>query len=172
VDIVIDPKGDVWRDNPHLELIKVFRDFKAKYGEEQSSRILKAVYYLYDVRSPLRDTPKSFDEMVEDVNDTVIKDPKFNWGAFQFIVDAYSEHVPTKAQAEMRRYEDEISGLHDFLATWAWGEDNVKEKADALIKAEKLWAIFLKLKDQVTAENTASGSYGGYKKSKIESYRD
>ena len=104
--------------------------------------------------------------------ETVIKDPKFNWDKFQYVVDLYNKYIPTKAQAEMKSFEDEITGLKEMLKNWPWDPSDAKDKAKLLADSEKIWGIYLKLKDQVSAENTSSGSYGGYKKSKLESYRN
>jgi len=130
--VVVDPNGNIWEDNPHLLATKFFSDLKRDLGADLSDRLLRAIYYIYDVRSPLTESGKSFDEIVEDVNYTVLEDSSFDWNKYQYVVDEYIKVVPTKAQAELSRYQREITELNEFLNNWPWSEDNVKDKTKAL----------------------------------------
>lgn len=171
MQLVIDPKNNVWVDNPHLLAIPVFADFEEEFGNQHSSDIMTCIYYIHDARSPLKDTYKNAKEIEKDVNQTILKDPKFKWSSVKHVVEAYEKHVPSKASVELERFRKEVQGLNDFLKGWAWSEESVKDKVRALADSEKLWGIYLKLKEQVDAENQSTGSHGGYRKSKLEKYR-
>jgi hypothetical protein len=172
MQIVVDPKNNIWADNPHLEAIPIFNKFKKDFGEKESSKILSCIYYIYDVSSPLLDGFKSEEDVILDVSETILKDVNFDWDKVSHIIEAYKKHVPSKAAVELLRFKNEITGLFDFLETWAWNEENVKDKITAVANSEKLWGLYLKYNDQVNAEKLSTGSHGGYSKSKIEKYRN
>jgi hypothetical protein len=167
--LVEDPEINIWEKNPELALIIEFAEFREKEGEIRSSDILKAVYYIHDPKSKLRDTSVSQIDLIHTVNTTVLEDPKFNWDDYDYIVDVYLKYNTSKIESLLLRYEDEIEQLNKILESWKWDKSNIKDRADALKQYQTLLTELSDLRERVLAEtNEHMEMHGGYQTSLIE----
>jgi hypothetical protein len=169
MQVVIDPKSPhLWEENPDLDKVVAFRRFKEEYGEERSARILRSLYYIYDPRSPLLDSSKTFEEIVSDINETVLNEPDFDWEPMQYLVKEYFKHATSRAVSELARFQNEIIKLNDLLDEWEWDKKDAKAKIDLMLASEKAMAGYIKLREQVKDEQVSSESFAGYSKSLLE----
>lgn len=164
------PEDNIWEKNPSLELIKEFKELKQVEGEERSSNILKAIYYIWDPKSDIRDSGVSEDKLLEDVTTNMLG-PDFNWDDYEEIQEAYLNFNITKLESLLLRYEKEIEDLNKMLEDWKWTKKDVVQKGNAVRQYKMLFDEYIQIKDKARME--AEEMYdmlGGYQKSLIEDY--
>ncbi len=166
-----DPDENIWKTNPSLKLISDFEDFKEKEGEDRSSSILKAIFYIWDPKSELRDSGVSESQLIEDVTKNLINDPDFNWDDYDHIKTLYQETNITKIEGLLLRYEKEIHDLNTILEDWKWNKKEIKDRAAAVSQYKVLFDEYVEVKDKVKMEtDELSEMYGGYQKSMLEDF--
>jgi len=169
--IVETPDDNIWEKNPSLELISVFKDFKDSLGEEKSSNIIKAIYYIWDPKSKVKDSGVSEDTLVEDVTSSIIKDDKFNWDDYEYIKKAYIENNISKMESLLLRYEKEIIDLNTMLEGWKWSKTDIKARSEAVKAYKVLFDEYIEVASKVKAENDEIAEFfGNYQKSMLESF--
>lgn len=169
--VVEKPDVNIWKENPALELIKEWREFKKKEGVERSSDILKAIYYIWDPKSELRDSGVDESQLIEEVTSSIINDPEFNWDDYDHIKDLYLKHNITKIQKLFLRYEKEIEDLNMILEDWKWERLNIQDKAAAVKQYRELFDQCIEIRDKVYMEiEDIKEMEGGYQKSLLEEY--
>lgn len=168
--IIIDPDINIWDEFKFLETISEFKTLKIEEGEERSSNILKAVYFIWDPKSELRDS--SFDEkkVINDINSSLLE-PDFNWDNYDHIREAWMKFCTSKAETLLLRYEDEINGLNTLLEKWIWSKEDAKAKAELVKTYRTLFDDFIEVKNEFEAEKQELIEFlGGYELSMIEEY--
>lgn len=171
--VVENPEENIWDTNPGLELITEFRDFKAKEGEIKSSNIIKAIYYIWDPKSPLRDSGLPEEKLIEDNTKNIIGDKNFNWDDYEDIKEFYLKYNISKIEALLLQYEDEVKGLNELLADWPWTKKGVKEKSFAVSQYKGLFESLMEISDKVRADASDEMEMrAGYQKTMVEMYKD
>lgn len=170
--IVIDsPDVNVWETNPSLDLISEFRKFRADEGDERSSNIIKAIYYIWDPKSDLKDSGVPYEKLVEDVTTNLIKDENFNWDSYDYIREAYMEYNTTNLEKFLIRYEKEIDDLDAILKDWPWDKKSIRDRADAVRQYKQLLEEYIVIREKARAEaEELNEMYGGYTKSMFEEF--
>lgn len=172
--IVVDnPEIDVWVENPSLGMIEEFREFRKVEGDERSSNIIKAIYYIWDPKSDLKDSGVSEEKLIEDVTTSMIKDESFDWEDYEEIKEAYLKYNISKVESLLLQYEEEIKGLNSLLESWKWNKKDIKEKAFAISQYKVLFESYMELYERAKAEaDDAMEMRAGYQKSMLESLGD
>lgn len=160
----------IWELNPHLELISEFKAFKKKEGDEQSSKILTAISYIYDAKSPMRDGMYTEEEVIEQLTETLFDGEVIDWDDYSYVVDLYNEHIQSFERVRLNSWKNELEGLEDLLKTWGWDQNTAKEKITLLASLPKLWAEYSKIKAIVDNEDDEFTSRGNYVKSLVEEF--
>lgn len=169
--IVDNPEANIWEDNPSLGIISEFKKFRESEGEERSSNILKAIYYIWDPKSDLRDSGISHEKLLEDVTTNIIKDPDFDWDKYDYMRELYMEFNITTTEKFLLRYEKEINDLDVILKDWPWDKKNIRDRADAVRQYKSLLEEYVKFREEALAEaEELNELYGGYTKSMFEDF--
>lgn len=161
---------NIWETHPFLDIIPEFNEFRHKEGDEHSSKILIAIWILWDSKSPFKDSSVEFDDLVNDVNTAFLEDEHFNWDNYIDIKNLYLKHCITKKESMFLYYQDEIAKLAAFLQDEnnKWSMKNASEKISIISQAKILWRDYLELESQVKEEREAQRYFGGYNPSMNE----
>lgn len=171
--IVESPEDNIWDRNPSLELIGDFKKFKETEGEDRSSDILKAIFYIWDPKSDLRDSGLEHDKLIEDVTSNVINDPDFNWDDYEHIKELYLDNNLTKLEKLLLRYESEIEDLNTMLEEWKWNKKEIKARSEAVRAYKILFDEYIEIRDKARIESDdIADMLGGYQKSMIEDFAE
>jgi len=167
------PDDNIWEKNTSLELISEFRDFKEKEGIDKSSNILKAIYYIWDPKSDIRDSGVSEKKLIEDVTTDLIKDPDFKWDDYDHIRKAYMDNNITLLEGKLLNHEAEMAKLKKFLDDWVLDKNDIRDRILAVSAYTKLIDEYIDIRDKVKMETEElSDMLGGYQKSMIEDLGD
>lgn len=165
----VNPDVSIWKQNPALGLIKEFKELKLKEGDERSSNIIKAIFYIWDTKSKLRDSGLSEQQLIEDINTSVIGDPDFNWHEYWDFKEFFIAKNVSKLESMLIGYENDIRDLEQMLADWKWGKKDLKQKAEARKQLKILVEEYADLKRKALAEADENVVLeGGYTKSLVE----
>lgn len=168
MQIKVDPKLSIWETSPWLELIPYFYDFKKKEGPERSSNILKSMYYVFHVKSPIRDGFKSIDELKSDMEITVLDEIGFPWEDYIETRDELLKHARSMLEVELQKWENEIKRFEQFVSAWVWDVKTAKDRMVVLKGAPDIWQKYLTIKEKIATEETAVVNQGNYAKSLSE----
>lgn len=166
VAILKDIEGSFWEQNPALKIVRPFSDF---YKEKNSDLIMKAIYLIYDAKSPLFATEISETDLVKDVNENFIKDKDFVWDDYVHIVESYKEYCTSSLHKSLIKMKDEIFDIESAIKNLSF-EDEVEY--EMRIKLNKLRRdllndaidLELKFKEEVGEQEL----FGDYDPSEIE----
>jgi uncharacterized protein YihD (DUF1040 family) len=168
VIIVDDPKDNIWEKNPHLEIITEFKDFKKQVGFRKSSKVLTALFLIYDPKSPLRNQGWTEEEILEDVNKNYLTYKNFDWDDYEDIKEVYLNKTISKIEKLFIQYEKDLEDLNLVMRSWKYDKNNVKERS-ALIKEYKtLLADYMELRSKVEEQKKTIQNRAGYKESLAE----
>lgn len=167
----ITPDSNVWEKNPALTVIRQFRKLKEDEGDDRSNAIIKAIFLIWDTKSPLRDSGVSPEQLVEDVSQHLLGDADFNWDPYEEFRDFFIESNISKTEALMLKYEQEIEGLNKLLSNWKWSQKDADKRARIMKEYKSLFEDLAEVRsivvEQVEMEEELEG---GYNKSFLESF--
>lgn len=167
--VVNSPEENIWETNPSLDLITEFRSFRKKHGDDHSSDVIKAIFYIWDPKSDLRDSGMTHEEIVDDINTNLLGDKDFDWDAYGDIRDTYMSVNISPLEARLNRYKNEIDGLDRMLQGWSWNKSDVKNRADAVKAYKELMEQYIEIADKVKMEHDDNYEMmAGYQKSMVE----
>ena len=165
------PSDDIWEVNPSLELISEFIDFRKKEGKKKSGAILKAIYYVYDPNSDLRDSGMSEEKIKEEVTSSILSSYRtFDWDKYQDIVELYKKYNITKSGKLLIGYQEQIESLNRFLENWHWSKNDAKDKASVMKQYKELFADLAEVEANFKEEQRELELLAGYTKSRWEEY--
>lgn len=169
--IVNNPSDNIWEVNKELELISEFRNFKKKEGEHRSSQILKAIYYIWDPKSNINDSGFSEDKLMDDVTQSLVDDPDFNWEDYEDIKQLYLDNNLSKNEQLLIKYRKEIQGLSELLDTWGWSKSDAKLKGEVVSQYKRLFEDLKEVESKFLMEkHEMEEMLGNYVKSRFEKY--
>lgn len=162
--------ANVWDEFPELSLITKFREFREKEGDEKSSNIIKAIFYIWDVKSSFRKSGMTEDEIKKEIHKNLLGNPKFSWKKLQGIKLYFLDKNQTAAQKLFAETEIQIRELNHFLREeWEWSETNAKDKAAVMKQYKDLYKDYLDYKEAIAEEEIEfESTRGGYNKSFLE----
>jgi hypothetical protein len=164
--IIEDLAGDFWEQNPELALMRPFSEFKKK---KNSSEIMKAIYLIYDFKSKFNVAKEPRERVIEDVNTNFLKQPNFDWGKLQDIIDAYVEKCKTPLQRDLEAMYEDLKGLRSYIARLSWEDDDeAKIKKDYMKEIDTYYERCKNLEAKVLGEIQEKRFKGNVRKSFIE----
>lgn len=163
--------SDVWQLNPSLELIKEFRELKEKEGYERSSAIIKAIFFIWDMKSDLRDSGMSESKLMKDVSQMLLEDEDFNWQNYEDFKDFFLAANLGKLESLFLEYEKDLEDLNTFISTLKWGKTTIDTKAKANKQRKELFDQLLEIREKLKHDGDVEADMeGGYVKSFIENF--
>ncbi len=160
--------GDFWAQNPMLALMSPFAEFKKK---KNSSNIMKAIYMVYDSKSPFKATWADENEAVKDINKNYLKDENFPWEEYQSVVNAYKDKCRSSLQKMLDDLLYEIKEME--LARKNLSFDDPMESEQRLkmyTVAKKLYEEAIELQSKLNEEVGEQIIHGDYVPSLIEEF--
>lgn len=169
--VVEDPKDNIWTENPHLELVTEFKDFKDKEGTRKSSKILTAIYLIWDPKSNLRNAGMSDLEILEDVTNNYLSYKDFNWDDYGYIKDIYFEKCISKTEKLFLRIESDLDDFNNILEKYKFSKDNAADRAKLTKEYKALLLEYMDVKTRVQEEKkNMNQNRDNYTDSLIESF--
>ncbi len=95
--MIVTLDNNFWKDNFDLLIVEEFNALYSKdksKNKEESSKIMKALYYVLHPDSLYYNAPNKY----EIISKSFLKDPKFNWESIQPITLLFKEFVLSDAQ--------------------------------------------------------------------------
>ena len=163
-----DPKDDIWEKNPFLELISDFKKFKQDVGARKSSKVLAALFLIYDPKSPFRNQGMSDDEILEDVTLNYLTYKGFDWADYEDIKAVYLSKCISKLEKLLLTYERDLDELAVVMKNWKYTKENAKERAAVTDTYKTLLEDYIELSNKVEEEKKASTNRAKYTESLAE----
>ena len=160
-------KENIWETNPHLELVTEFINLKKELGPVKSSKLLIALYYINDPKSPLRSSGMSPEEIREDLTKNYLTYKNFKWDDYASVEDLYKEKMLSPLDKMFIRYEKDLKDLEGVLSGWKFSKEDITERSNALKNYKNLLADYVELTSKVEEEKK-SNTRAGYKESLAE----
>lgn len=169
---VDDPDENIWVTNPMLNKITFFKNIREVHGDDRSSSLLKAIYYIHDPKSSLRKSGMTESEIEDEVNGNILNDPDFDWDVYSDIIEEYKEVNLSRAEKLLNNYDSELSSLQVMIDKWNWSKDDAKQKADVMRQYKSLYEDYVEMRSLVQADEENQEMRAGYVKSLTESYEE
>ena len=167
--VINKPTENIWKTNPALGLITDFKKFKDEVGEELSSSIIKAIYYIWDPKSDLRDSAYTEEEVTRDISLNILGDENFDWSKYEHIRDLYLEKNITALERKMMDHEREMEKTREFLSKWTLSKDDIRDRITTVASFNKMMDELIEIKEKVDVERKElTDMFGGYQKSLLE----
>lgn len=168
LNITPDEDEDIWKLNPHLLLISTFKELKKKEGHKKSSNIVKAIYYIWDAKSELRDSAVSENELIKEITESLLS-KNFDWSKYDHVKEAYFKYCVTEIEAEHLRRGREVKKFGDFIENWNWTKDDAKDKGIVMKQYKEVFKDWIESDADFKQEkNTLEEFGGGYVMSFLE----
>lgn len=166
---VKDINKDFWEQNQQLAYMSPFHELKKK--NKNSSKIMMALYLIYDAKSPFRATGMTEEEIITDVNKNFLGDEKFPWDDYQIYMEAYKD----KCRSMLHKKLDSLIG--EILEMEARRKELIVDDPEEMELKIKLFDSISKwfdkaieLQQKLNEEVAEQSLYGEYAPSMIESY--
>ena len=107
--VVEDPEKekDIWKLNPELNYMEPFATFK-KTSKKNASKIMNAIWLIYDPKSKFRATDMTDDQIIADVNKNYLGKEDYDWEPYMEIVTAYRQKCKTFLQRQLEEWKQDI----------------------------------------------------------------
>jgi hypothetical protein len=160
--------GDFWEQNPILGYMSPFNEFKKK---KNSSNIMKAIYMIYDSKSPYRATSKEEGDILAEVNKNFLNDEKFPWDEYDKIISAYKDVCISKLQKKVNDLMLEISEMDIARRDLSFDDSAESERRMKMYSMVKtLYTDAITLQNELNEEVGEQLIYGDYVPSLIEEF--
>lgn len=160
---------NLWNEYPDLDIISEFKKLRKKEGDEKSSNILKAIYYIWDPKSDKRDSGFTEQELIAEINENLIGEKEFDWEKYEDIKQAWFKYCLTKTDTLLKKYEEEIEGLQKMLDEWKWDKKTATDKKNAMAALRDLYQDYATVKSLFISERFERLEMeGGYTPSLLE----
>jgi len=155
---IINPNESIWRTNPLLETITALKEFKKREGVRGSSKILTAIFLIWDPKSKLYDSGLSEDQIMEDINRNVLGEVNFEWDQYEDIKNLFLDINTSVLEKRLVEYERQLKERDEFFNALPWNTSNAKLKDSMMSNNKKLWEEYLEVKRKVEDERSATGA--------------
>jgi hypothetical protein len=163
---VKDITKDFWSQNQQLAIMTPFSDFKKK---KESSKVMMAIYLIYDSKSDFLKAGMTTDEIVKDVNKNYLEDDNFPWDKYQDIIDAYKDKCTSRLHKKVVNMLDEIDEIERSRSELSWDDPVEAELKIKLFDAsKKLYNEAIDLQKKLNEEIAELELEGDYVPSMIE----
>ena len=165
----VKPEDNVWELYPALSLIKEFRELKKREGDERSSAIIKAIFLIWDPKSPYHDSGMRFSKILEDVNEYVLNEEAFDWVPYENFKNFFINANTSRLEALLISYEKEINDFKQMISNWKWSKEDATSRAKVMKEYKALIEDFAETKQKLLNSNEDDVEFeGGYTKSFLE----
>lgn len=166
--------SNVWKEFPYLNVIKEFKEFREKEGDEKAGNIIKAIFLLWDVKSELRDSGLTEEKLLQDINTNLIGDPDFNWDEYEDIKQFFLQYNMSEEEFFVANYKKELTELKLLLDGWSWTKKDTAAKAKAMGTYKDLFDDWLSMKEKVDSQRSVTEDMmeAGYMPSLFEQHGD
>lgn len=165
---VRDIYSDFWTQNQQLAITSPFAEFKKK---KDSSKIMTAIYLIYDAKSDLRKMGMNTDEIIQDVNKNFLNDEDFPWDKYSEIIEAYKDKCRSRLHKKVENMLDEIDTIESARANLVWDDpDDAKLKIELFDASKKLYKEAIELKKLLDEEIAEIELQSEYVPSMIEEF--
>lgn len=160
------PNEDFWEQNPQLQYIPPFSDFKKK---RNSSKIMTAIYMIWDPASKINKSGMAEADVIKDINSTYLGKEDFDWSGYTHVIDAFKDKCISPSQRLLKDWERQLEELDKMLDNWGWDPKTAKDKMTILKEKKTVWDDYLEIKAKVEEERSVAQNYANYQESALES---
>ena len=165
---VKDINKDFWIQNQQLAIVSPFAEFKKK---KESSKIMIAIFLIYDSKSDLKKMGMSTQEIIDDVNKNFLDDANFEWDKYSEIVEAYKDKCRSRLHKKVENMLDEIEQIEEARKNLVWDDPGeAKLKTDLFDASKKLYNEAIDLQKKLNEEVAELELEGDYVPSMIEDF--
>jgi len=164
-----DLNKDFWEQNQQLAYMSPFHELK-KINDDSSS-IMRALYMIYDAKSPFRATGMTEEEIIIDVNKNFLNNENFPWEDYQKYVDAYKDKCRSMLHKKLDNLMGEILEMEQRRRELSADDPSEMEQKIKLFDAVSKWYDkAIELQQKLNEEVAEQALYGEYAPSLIEGY--
>jgi hypothetical protein len=157
----------IFEQNPGLKNIKPLDELYKK-GEE-GDKIMKAIYFIYDLKSPYYSFSPKEEDRIQEVNTGFLEVETFDWKQYKEYTDFFKKHCRTELQKQLDIFRKDIQGRETFFRSLSWTDPVERVEKDILLTShDKFIEKYAELKGKVESEIEELESLGGYRKSWLE----
>jgi len=146
---------NLWDEYPDLDIISEFKKLRKEEGDERSNNILKAIYYIWDVKSDKRDSGFTEEELIKDVNENLLNDKNFDWSKREELKEAWFKYCMSETDRLLKRYRDEIEDFNTMMKEWKWDKKTAQDKAMTMKSAKSMFEDLKEIEKLFVAEKIA-----------------
>lgn len=168
--IVEDPEKEkeIWKLNPELNYMEPFATFK-KTSRRNASKIMNAIWLIYDPKSKFRATDMTEAEIMQDVNKNYLGNEEYDWSPYTEIVEAYKKKCKTLLQRRLEDWRIDLEERDKSIRELKYSDpEERKEKDDMLSTRDLLYKKYLDTESLVKNETKELRMKAGYGLSKLE----
>ena len=158
-----------WDINQELQYWSPYNELIKEEGKRRSSRIMQAIYKIYDPKSSYQNSSKDRTEkqMQKDIAENYLNEKDFEWSKYKKLIQAYKKDSKTFLEKELEYWEIELLQRREYQRTLPW-DTSAKEKDSLLVTQDKLFESYLKIKKQLEEERENSTTHGNTHRSLLE----
>ena len=153
-----------WKLNTELTHVEPFREF---VKTKNSSKVMCAIYMLYDPKSRQENSDIPFNQQKKDVSADLLGSENFDWAPYSKYVRAYQRYCKTKIERELDAWYQDIQERREFTKEVSWDDDpELREKF--LGNNKKHFEDYKEIEDRLKEERQDSLMHGDYTPSDLE----
>jgi hypothetical protein len=161
------PALDFFEQNPELEFREPCVTLLKNEKKQEASKIMWAIYMLEDPDSQFYRLPVN--QRKEEIENNFLKDNKFDWEKYKYVVDGYPSLVFSKEKYMFKIWSDKLDQLTSYLKDLDFSKEKESEKALKIMKEMKpIWEGYEKVKGKMVEEESKTNLRGGAKQSSRE----
>ncbi len=130
------PAEDFFQQNPQVRYFPAVQRLLSNVAEDVAGRVMWAVYLTEDPDSKYY--PISYDERRKIIAENYLKDPDFDWGSVDYLVEAYPDMCLGVAERWYKKLADKFGEIVEAI-----GDMDAKEDyKDMVMMYDKLEKMF------------------------------
>ena len=156
------PEYDFFEQNPELKVVGVFKRLLEEETPEFASKVAWAIYLTEDPNSKLYRMQRELRRA--EVAKNFLDNPRFNWGKYDYLINAYGRICLTKEAALFKIWADELDELTAFLKQLSHDDERESRRKVQIMKdMEKIWKSYEAVKAKMIESEKESQLRGGGK---------
>jgi len=149
-----------WDVNPTFKILGEFANFyrsDTSKGKGASSKVMWAIALLEENDQDNKLRTYSEGDRKKIIAEELIRDDKFKWKKYQYLIDYYVESQMSKSKRSLRRLRKKMEEREDFMETTEYTLSNARELDNMFANTEKLFSLIKKLELEIEKEENQSG---------------
>lgn len=147
---------DVSKTHPWLKDLSFVKEQIKKLGESNFYKHLKSSYFIYDVKSPFRNSGMDEKTIREEVSINIFNKKSFDEN--DLIKNWLEKTNLTPIEREFKKYELEVQGFNSMLSEWEWEQGSAQNRIKTMSAFDVFWKKFEDLRRELL-ENKQTNSY-------------